>query len=88
MPRHGNQKSRRQLEQELQFRKGVAPELIQKVYDGLEPYDERLLIKRQLEKKKYSAQAVDWNGRQKVVASLMRKGFQMGDILAVMDEYS
>lgn len=82
-----NRKSRRQLEQELQFRKGVTPELIQKVYDELEPYDERLLIKSQLEKKKYSAKAADWNGRQKIVASLMRKGFQMGDILAVMDEY-
>lgn len=82
-----DRKSRRQLEQELQFRKGVAPELIQKVYDELEPYDERLLIKSQLEKKKYSAKAADWNGRQKIVASLMRKGFQMGDILAVMDEY-
>lgn len=82
-----DRKSRRQLEQELQFRKGVAPELIQKVYDELEPYDERLLIMSQLEKKKYSAKAADWNGRQKIVASLMRKGFQMGDILAVMDEY-
>lgn len=82
-----DRKSRRQLEQELQFRKGVTPELIQKVYDELEPYDERLLIKSQLEKKKYSAKAADWNGRQKIVASLMRKGFQMGDILAVMDEY-
>lgn len=82
-----DRKSRRQLEQELQFRKGVTPELIQKVYDELEPYDERLLIMSQLEKKKYSAKAADWNGRQKIVASLMRKGFQMGDILAVMDEY-
>lgn len=82
-----DRKSRRQLEQELQFRKGVTPELIQKVYDELEPYDERLLIKSQLEKRKYSAKAADWNGRQKIVASLMRKGFQMGDILAVMDEY-
>lgn len=81
------QKSRRQLEQELQFRKGVDPELIRKVYDGLEPCDERVLIRKQLEKKHFFAGPEDWNNRQKMIASLMRKGFQMGDILAVMDEY-
>lgn len=37
-----DQKSRRQLEQELQFRKGVSPELIRKVYEELEPADEKL----------------------------------------------
>ena len=38
------QKSRRQLEQELQYRKGVPQELIQKVYEDLEPADEKPLI--------------------------------------------
>ena len=32
-----DQKSRRQLEQELRFKKGVPSELIQKVYEELEP---------------------------------------------------
>ena len=48
-----SQKSRRQLEQELQYRKGVPKELIQKVYEELEPADEKVLIRRLLEKKYY-----------------------------------
>lgn len=80
------QKSRRQLEQELQYRKGVSPELIRKVYEGLDPVDEKELIRRQLEKKHYNAREADEKQRQKVMASLVRKGFRMGDILAVLRE--
>lgn len=82
------QKSRRQLEQELQYRKGVPSELIQKVYEELEPVDEKALIRRQLEKKHFQPQEADERQRQKVMASLLRKGFRMGDILAVMKEAS
>lgn len=80
------QKSRRQLEQELQFRKGVPSELIRKVYEELEPVDEKELIRRQLEKKHYDPEACDEKQRQKLTASLLRKGFRMGDILTVMKE--
>lgn len=80
------QKSRRQLEQELQYRKGVSPELIRKVYEELDPVDEKELIRRQLEKKHYNAREADEKQRQKVMASLVRKGFRMGDILAVLRE--
>lgn len=79
-------KSRRQIEQELLFRKGVSRELIQKVYEEAEPSDERALIRRQLEKKHYDSEECDEKQRQKLIASLLRKGFQMGDILAVMRE--
>lgn len=81
-----HQKSRRQLEQELQYRKGVPPELIQKVYEGLESVDEKALIRRQLEKKRYNTREADEKQRQKMMASLLRKGFRMGDILAVLKE--
>ena len=81
-----HQKSRKQLEQELQFRKGVPAELIQKVYEELEPTDEKELIRRHLEKKHYCPEACDEKLRQKLIASLMRKGFRMGDILSVMKE--
>ena len=54
-----SQKSRRQLEQELQFRKGVSPELIQKVYEELEPADEKIIIRRFLEKKKFAGTATE-----------------------------
>lgn len=81
------QKSRRQLEQELRFRKGVSPELIQKVYENLEPSDEKALIRRQLEKKHYHPLESDEKKEQKIIAFLLRKGFRMGDILSVIKEY-
>ena len=81
-----DQKSRRQLEQELQFRKGVSPELIRKVYEELEPADEKLLIRRQLEKKHYDPENCDEKQRQRLIAFLVRKGFRTGDILSVLRE--
>ena len=80
------QKSRRQLEQELQYRKGVPQELIQKVYEELEPADEKPLIRRFLEKKGYRPEITDEKTRQKLIAALLRKGFRMGDVLAVLRE--
>lgn len=79
-----DQKSRRQLEQELQFKKYVPSELIQRVYEELEPADEKILIRRHLEKKRYCPEEWDEKQRQKLIASLLRKGFRMGDILSVM----
>lgn len=81
-----DQKSRRQLEQELQFRKGVSSELIRSVYEKLEPADEKLLIRRQLQKKHYDPENCDEKQRQKLIAFLARKGFRTGDILAVLRE--
>ena len=81
-----SQKSRRQLEQELQFRKGVSPELIQKVYEELEPADEKPLIRRFLEKKGDRPEITDEKTRRKLIAALLRKGFRMGDVLAVLRE--
>ena len=82
-------KSRRQLEQELRFKKGVPSELIQKVYEELESGDEKALIRKLLEKKHYDAQTWDDRQRQKLIAFLSRKGFRTGDILSVMrEEYS
>ncbi len=82
-----NQKSRRQLEQELQFRKGVSSELIQKVYEELEPADERILIRKYLEKKRYDPAVCDDKQTRKLIASLARRGFRTGDILSVLREY-
>ena len=81
-----SQKSRRQLEQELQFRKGVSPELIQKVYGELEPADEKMIIRRFLEKKKFAGDAAEEKVRRQLLAGLLRKGFRLGDVLSVMKE--
>ena len=82
-----DQKSRRQLTQELQFKKGVSPELIQKVYEELEPSDEKCMIRRHLEKKHYRPSESDEKQKQKLIAPLARKGFRIGDILSVMREW-
>ena len=79
-------KSRRQLEQELQFRKGVSPELIQQVYEELEPVDQCELIRKHLEKKHYRNAEADDRQKRSVIASLARKGFCMSDIISVMKE--
>lgn len=79
-------RSRRQIEQELLFRKGVSRELIEKVYEDTEPADEKALIRRQLAKKHYNSEECDEKQKQRLIASLLRKGFHMGDILAVMKE--
>lgn len=81
------QKSRRQLEQELQFRKGVASDVIQKVYEELEPADEKAIIRKYLEKKHYTSSQNDERQKQKMIVALQRKGFQTGDILTVIREY-
>lgn len=79
-----SQKSKRQIEQELLYRKGVSKDLIEKVYEELEPTDEKQLIRRQLEKKSYDASLCDEKQKQRLIASLMRKGFHFHDILDVM----
>lgn len=83
-----HRKSRRQIEQELQFDRGVSQELISKVYEDMEPSDEKALIRKQLEKKHYRPDACDEKQRQRLIASLLRRGFRMGDILSVMKEAS
>ncbi|HBN57347.1 MAG TPA: regulatory protein RecX [Lachnospiraceae bacterium] len=80
-------KSRRQLEQELQFRKGVSRELIQKIYEEMEPSDERSIIRHHLDKKHYDPETCDEKQRQKLIASLLRKGFKMADILSVLNQH-
>jgi len=82
----GSQKSRRQIEHELLLRKGVSRELLRKVYEELGDSDEKALIRRQLEKKRYHPEECDERQKQKLMSFLLRKGFRMGDILSVMKE--
>ncbi|MCD8197399.1 MAG: recombination regulator RecX [Lachnospiraceae bacterium] len=81
-----DQKSRRQLMQELRFKKGVPAELIEQVCEELGPADERPLIRRFLEKKQYHGAEADDAQRERLIAALVRRGFSMSDILAVLRE--
>lgn len=79
-------KSRRQLINELKFKKGVSSEIIEKVCEELEENDEKELIRKYLQKKQYSSYSCDKKEKEKLMAALIRKGFCMGDILFVMKE--
>lgn len=81
-------KSNRQIENDL-LRKGVDRQCIARAFEETrqewETDTEYELIRRQLEKKHYDA-AAPYEIRQKVIASLYRKGFQLDKIYKIIDE--
>lgn len=79
-----DKKSRRQIEQELIYRKGVPGELVRQVYEELEPRDETILIRRWMEKKKFNPETAEREEMQKFYHFLMRKGFSYEDIQRVL----
>ncbi len=85
----GQSKSRKQIESDLQ-RKGVPKDEIEKAYvlcteeDGLA--DERELIKKLLDKKKFETQNATHEQRRKMMGFLYRKGFRIDDICEVMGQ--
>lgn len=83
-------KSRRQLEQELQ-QKGISKEMIaafrQKQEDIGEPQDETELILGLLNKRCKDPRRVDEKEKRRHYAYLMRKGFDSGDIRRAWDEF-
>lgn len=82
-------KSMRVLEQSL-LKKGIAKDFLQYVMedmgDVLEEVDETELIRALLEKKHYHAETADYKEKNRVISYLMRKGFQLEDILRCMRE--
>ncbi len=81
-----DQKSRRRLMQELQFKKGISRELIEEVCEKLEPVDERPQIHRYLEKKHYCHAEFGEGQRRRLITTLTGRGYSLSDILAVMKE--
>lgn len=80
---HSQGKSKRLLRQELIGKgvdKNLAVELLDEDYDT----DERELIRRELAKKHFDSASADDKERRRVYSYLLRKGFDMSDILAVM----
>lgn len=80
-------KSRNRIISEL-YAKGINKELIQNVFDESEYDDEKIgllqiqLIKKEFSKKKYDFLEEDKNLLNKIIASLMRKGFKYEDIMS------
>lgn len=86
----GGNKSRRQLEQELQ-QKGISKEMItafrEKQEDIGESQDETELIRGLLKKRCKDPEKADDKEKRRHYAYLTRKGFDSGDIRSVWEEF-
>ena len=81
-------KSRQKLFQELQ-QKGVSRQVIQEAWEEaseLEEPDERLLLRRMVEKKYAPGSSLDEKEMRRLFGYLARRGFKSGDIFSVLEE--
>lgn len=78
-------KSRKQIEQELIFKKGVSKEAVQKGFETAEIADVQEVIGKYLQKKKIDPKSCDFTQKNKFFAYMMRKGFQIEDLKKVFD---
>lgn len=74
-------KSRRQVEQELLYKKGISRDILEEASQETEAQDESLLIRRWMEKKHFSPETATREEQRKLYQFLMRRGFQSEDIL-------
>ena len=78
----GRVKSRRQVEQELLYKKGISKEILEEPRTVAEPQDEREQIRRWMEKKQIHPETADPNELRRFYLFLMRRGFRSEDILS------
>lgn len=76
-------KSKRLVRQSL-MNKGVPKDLVESVLEDEYDTDERVLIRRELDKKHYDASTADEAAKRRVYSYLLRRGFAISDIMAVM----
>ena len=78
-------KSRKQIEQELIFQKGVSREAVEHGFENAELADVSEVIRKYMQKKKINPENCDYEQKQKFFAYMMRKGFQIDDLKMVFD---
>lgn len=78
----GRVKSRRQVEQELLYKKGISKEILEEALQEAEPQDEREQIRRWMEKKQIHPETASQDELRKFYLFLMRRGFRSEDILS------
>lgn len=78
----GRVKSRRQVEQELLYKKGISKEILEEARTEAEPQDEQEQIRRWMEKKQIHPETADPNELRRFYLFLMRRGFRSEDILS------
>lgn len=84
----GRIKSRRQVEQELLYKKGISKEVLEEAWKESEPQDERELIVRWMEKKQFHPGEATQEEIRKFYLFLMRRGFQSEDISSVFRSFA
>lgn len=78
-------KSRKQIEQELIFQKGISKEAVQRGFEEAQMADICEVIQKYMDKKKINPQTCDYEQKQKFFAYMLRKGFQIEDLKRVFD---
>ena len=78
-------KSRKQIEQELIFNKGVSKEAVERGFEQAQMADITEVIQKYMQKKKINPQNCEYEQKQKFFAYMMRKGFQIDDLKKVFD---
>jgi len=77
----GRVKSRRMVEQELLYKKGISKEVLEAARQKAEAQDEGEQIRRWIEKKRIDPQLATRDELRKFYQFLMRRGFRSEDIL-------
>ena len=78
-------KSRKQIEQELLYKKGVSKEAVERGFEQAEQEDVTIVIEKYMRKKRIEPENCDYEQKQKFFAYMMRKGFQINDLKKVFD---
>lgn len=78
-------KSRRQIEQELIYKKGISKEVAEQGFLEAEMADLTEVIRSYMRKKNIQPETCDPMQKQKFFAYMMRKGFQIEDLKKVFD---
>ena len=76
-------KSRKQIEQDLIYKKGVSKEAVYRGFEQAQMADVVEVIQKYMQKKKIDPQTCDYEQKQKFFAYMMRKGFQIEELKMV-----
>ena len=81
-----NEKSRQRLKMDL-YQKGIEESIIQEALDAEYEADEKQMVCKLLEKKKYDPKTADSKEKNRLMGYLMRRGFTLEQIRSGMHEY-
>lgn len=77
-------KTRKQMEQDLVYKKGVSMSIVKEIFAELDFNDESEMIVKYMRQKGITKET-DFDKKQKFIASMLRKGFSMSDIRKALD---